>query len=104
MLREAFDYSYRQISGALQLEEANARQVVTRARQHVANGRKTSVTQTERRHLIDAFIAAAGSGDLSGLERILRDGCRRPSRRRLSSNGRTAMVDGSAVAREGVAA
>src|SRR5262245_55993228 len=36
ILREAFDYTYRDIATALRLEEANARQVVTRARQHVS--------------------------------------------------------------------
>ena len=36
ILREAFDYTYRDIANLLRLEEANARQVVTRARQHVA--------------------------------------------------------------------
>jgi len=35
ILREAFDYPYRDIAGVLRLREANARQVVTRARQRV---------------------------------------------------------------------
>jgi RNA polymerase sigma factor (sigma-70 family) len=39
VLREAFDYSYREIADILRLEEANARQLVTRARQHVVAGR-----------------------------------------------------------------
>src|SRR6185436_15556956 len=36
ILREAFDYPYREIANVLRLQEANARQVVTRARHHVA--------------------------------------------------------------------
>ena len=41
ILREAFDYPYREIANLLRLEEANARQVVTRARRHLAgNGSK----------------------------------------------------------------
>jgi RNA polymerase sigma factor (sigma-70 family) len=36
ILREAFDYAYREIAAILRLEEANTRQLVTRARQHVA--------------------------------------------------------------------
>jgi RNA polymerase sigma-70 factor (ECF subfamily) len=40
ILREAFDCPYRDIANVLRLEEANARQVVTRARQRVANGRR----------------------------------------------------------------
>jgi RNA polymerase sigma factor (sigma-70 family) len=51
MLREAFDYSYRDIANALRLGEANARQVVTRARQHVVNGRRVAVSSTEQGRL-----------------------------------------------------
>ena len=42
ILREAFDYPYREIANVLRLEEANARQVVTRARQRIAGGRRMS--------------------------------------------------------------
>jgi RNA polymerase sigma factor (sigma-70 family) len=44
ILREAFEYAYRDIAGALRLQEANARQVVTRARQRLANHRRTRAT------------------------------------------------------------
>jgi RNA polymerase sigma-70 factor (ECF subfamily) len=37
ILREAFDYAYRDIAAALRLREANARQIVTRARQRLAH-------------------------------------------------------------------
>jgi RNA polymerase sigma factor (sigma-70 family) len=68
VLREAFDYAYRDIANVLRLEEANARQVVTRARQHVANGRRMPASSTEQRRLLDSFIAAAHDGDVAGLE------------------------------------
>jgi RNA polymerase sigma factor (sigma-70 family) len=71
VLREAFDYAYRDIANVLRLEEANARQVVTRARQHVASGRRLSASPTEQRRLLDAFIAAAQHGDVAGLEGVL---------------------------------
>ena len=80
ILREALDYPYREIADVLRLGEANARQVVTRARQHVANGRRMSANSTEQRRLLDAFIAAAKSGDVAGLEGTLCVGCRRVSR------------------------
>jgi len=67
ILREAFDYPYRDIANVLRLEEANARQVVTRARQHVATGRRTPASSTEHRRLLDAFTAAR-NGDVAGLE------------------------------------
>src|SRR5262245_19314023 len=67
ILREAFDYAYRDIANILRLEEANARQVVTRARQHVANGRRMPASSTEQRRLLDSFIAAAEHGDVDDL-------------------------------------
>jgi RNA polymerase sigma-70 factor (ECF subfamily) len=71
ILREAFDYAYRDIANVLRLKEANTRQVVTRARQHVANGRRMSANPSEQRRLLDAFIAAAQDGDVAGLEGTL---------------------------------
>jgi len=71
ILREAFDYAYRDIANVLRLEEANARQVVTRARQHVANGRRVPASSMEQRRLLDSFIAAAQRGDIAALEGLL---------------------------------
>jgi RNA polymerase sigma-70 factor (ECF subfamily) len=71
ILREAFDYPYRDIATVLRLEEANARQVVTRARQHLAHGRRMPASSTEQRRLFDAFIAAARHGDVADLEGLL---------------------------------
>jgi RNA polymerase sigma-70 factor (ECF subfamily) len=76
ILREAFDYTYRDIANALTLAEANARQVVTRARQHVAAGRKMLASSTEQRRLVEAFIAAAHDGDVASLEGTLCGGRR----------------------------
>jgi RNA polymerase sigma-70 factor (TIGR02957 family) len=71
VLREAFDYPYRQIAEILQLEEANTRQLVTRARQHIGNGRKNTVSAEEQQRLLEVFIAAAKKGDLAALEGLL---------------------------------
>jgi RNA polymerase sigma-70 factor (ECF subfamily) len=71
ILREAFDYSYRDIANVLQLEEPNARQVVTRARRHVTSGRRTTASSAQPRRLLDAFIAAARHGDVARLEGLL---------------------------------
>ena len=70
VLREAFDYSYRQIADILQVEEANARQLVSRARKDIANGRRTPASSDEQRRLLEAFIGAAQKGDLTQLERL----------------------------------
>jgi RNA polymerase sigma-70 factor (ECF subfamily) len=70
ILREAFDYAYRDIAGVLRLAEANARQVVTRARQHIASGRTTATSSTEQERLLETFIAAAQDGDVASLEHL----------------------------------
>ena len=97
ILREAFDYPYRDIANALRLEEANVRQVVTRARQHVACGRRMPASSTEQRRLFDAFIAAAQNGDVASLEGTLSIGCRRVSTQQRVPIARRDLVDGSVV-------
>ena len=69
-LREAFDYPYREIAEILQLTEANTRQLVTRARKHIAAGRHAAVSTAERSRFLNAFIAASRSGDLPELEAL----------------------------------
>jgi RNA polymerase sigma factor (sigma-70 family) len=71
MLREAFNYPYQQIADILRLGEANVRQLATRARKHIADGRRTPVSAAEQRRLLVAFIAAAQQGDSAALERLL---------------------------------
>jgi RNA polymerase sigma-70 factor (ECF subfamily) len=70
VLREAFDYPYSQIAGTLQLTEANVRKLVSRAREHIGEGRRAPVSSTEQRRLLTAFIAAAQTGDAAALEAI----------------------------------
>ena len=45
--------------------------MVTRTRQHVADGRRMPASSTEHRRLLDAFIAAARHGEVAGLEGVL---------------------------------
>jgi len=68
VLREAFDYSYRMIADVVQLSEPAVRQLVSRARKHLAAERRTPASAPEQRRLLSAFLAAAQSGDLSELE------------------------------------
>lgn len=70
ILREAFDYPYDEIGEILKVSEANARQLVTRARKHIAEGRRRRVDAVEQRRLLDMFIAAAQKGDLAPLEAL----------------------------------
>ncbi|MFT3768545.1 MAG: RNA polymerase sigma-70 factor [Minicystis sp.] len=71
VLREAFDYPHAQIAGILQLTEENVRQIVVRARKHIAAERRTSVGADEQRRLLHGFIAAAQQGDVASLEALL---------------------------------
>ncbi|HEX6341046.1 RNA polymerase sigma-70 factor [Umezawaea sp.] len=71
VLREAFDYPYAQIAEIVATSEANVRQLVSRARKHVADGRRAPVDRTEQRRLLDAFLVAARTGDLLALEDLL---------------------------------
>ena len=68
VLREAFDYSYRDIADILQLTEANTRQLVTRARKHITDERRAQVSSAEHRRFLEAFLSAAQKGDLSALK------------------------------------
>jgi RNA polymerase sigma-70 factor (ECF subfamily) len=71
VLREAFDYPYAEIADVLQLEEANARQLVGRARKHIAAERRAPVDSAQQKRLLEALVAAAEQGDLRRLERLL---------------------------------
>jgi RNA polymerase sigma-70 factor (TIGR02957 family) len=70
ILREAFDYEYSQIADILQMEEANVRQLVSRARKHIADERRAPVSPTEQRRLLEAFIDAAQQGNMAALENL----------------------------------
>ena len=71
LLREAFDYDFREIAEVLEISEANARQLARRARAHVEEDRPKPVATSERDRLLHAFLAAAQSGDLGQLESLL---------------------------------
>jgi RNA polymerase sigma-70 factor (ECF subfamily) len=71
VLREAFEYSHRQIAAVLDMTESNVRQIVTRARKHIAGERRTSATKVEQERLLRAFLIAAQRGELSALEQLL---------------------------------
>ena len=75
VLREAFNYAFKDIAEVLHVEEANARQLAARARQHVTDGQRARASTTEQRRLLDAFIAAARSGEVGALERFFATGC-----------------------------
>lgn len=71
VLREAFGYEYGRIAEILGAAEPAVRKQVSRARLHLATGRRTRTTAAHQRQLLEAFLAAARSGDVAGLERVL---------------------------------
>ena len=71
VLREAFDYPYAQIADILQSTEPAVRQLVSRARRHVTGQRRGPASAAAQRELLTSFIAAARSGDMAALERLL---------------------------------
>ena len=71
VLREAFEYPHRRIAEVVGLSEANARQLVTRARRRIADEPRRPVDDAEHARLFAAFVAAAQTGDLARLERML---------------------------------
>ncbi|MGW2198696.1 sigma factor-like helix-turn-helix DNA-binding protein, partial [Streptosporangium sp. NPDC001682] len=73
VLREAFSYGYREIADVLDLSEANCRQLYGRARRRVGERPRFDAPGEQRRRIVERFLAAARSGDLAGLERLLAD-------------------------------
>nr|WP_027942090.1 RNA polymerase sigma-70 factor [Amycolatopsis taiwanensis] len=72
VLREAFDYSHREIAEILDVEESHARQLYRRAREHVGEPRKRfTASVAQRTKIVERFVAATVEGDVEGLERLL---------------------------------
>jgi RNA polymerase sigma-70 factor (ECF subfamily) len=72
LLRDVFDYDYGAIAEIVGKSEANTRQLVTRARRRIEDGRpRFDVDSAACRALLERFLAAAEDGDLRGLEALL---------------------------------
>jgi len=72
LLREAFDEDYAAVAAALQRSEAAVRQLAARAKAHVRDAKpRFEVSREDAERLARAFVAAASSGDTSGLSALL---------------------------------
>jgi RNA polymerase sigma-70 factor (ECF subfamily) len=72
LLREVFEYEYPEIATVLGESEANCRQILHRARQHVTAMRpRFKTSQRQKSDLLECFLKATGSGDLEGLVELL---------------------------------
>ncbi|MFG1807339.1 RNA polymerase sigma-70 factor [Streptomyces sp. NPDC049040] len=73
VLREAFDYPYGQIAEIIGQSQANTRQLVSRARKHLAKEKRASVAPADHQRFLTAFVAAAQAGDVSLMEKVFAD-------------------------------
>jgi RNA polymerase sigma-70 factor, ECF subfamily len=72
LLHEVFDYDYPQLATMLGESEANCRQILRRARQHVTAVRpRFKASHQEKNDLLKRFLQATRSGDLEGLVGLL---------------------------------
>jgi RNA polymerase sigma-70 factor (ECF subfamily) len=72
LLREVFEYDYSEIASVLGQTEANCRQILRRARQHVGAMRPRFRTPPQKRDaLMESFLAAINTGAMDGLMILL---------------------------------
>lgn len=74
LLSEVFDYAHAEVARIVGKSEANCRQILKRAREHVAAARPRFQSSPEQHEvLLQRFIAAATNGDMDGLLSLLSD-------------------------------
>ncbi|MFJ8357200.1 sigma factor [Streptomyces sp. NPDC093984] len=71
VLRKGFGYAYAELAALLRVSAPNARVMVHRAQASLDCDRERPVPAESHRRLAAAFRAAAGTGDLEGLVRLL---------------------------------
>jgi RNA polymerase sigma-70 factor (TIGR02957 family) len=72
LLHDVFDYGYGDVAQIVGTSEENARQLASRARRHVQEGRPRFDPSAEQREkLATSFFAAAKKGDFEALEALL---------------------------------
>jgi RNA polymerase sigma-70 factor (TIGR02957 family) len=72
LLHDVFDYGYGQVADIVGTSEQNARQLASRARRQVQEGRpRFDASEEQRSELAKSFIAAAQEGDFEALESLL---------------------------------
>ena len=72
LLREVFDYEYAEVAAMLGRSEANCRQILKRAKQHVTEDRpRFDTSPHEHQRMLQQFLDATGRGDMQGLLALL---------------------------------
>ncbi|MER7502110.1 RNA polymerase sigma factor SigJ [Nonomuraea pusilla] len=72
VLREAFDYPHRDVAEILDITEAASQQIFHRAKKHLAEGKaRIEIDEAATRRIVEEFLAAATSGQVEPLVRLL---------------------------------
>ena len=72
LLHEVFGYDYKEIAEITGKSEPNCRQILTRARHHVDDGKpRFEASRQQREEVARRFFAAAEGGDMAGLLELL---------------------------------
>ena len=72
LLREVFAYDYGEVADIIGKSEANVRQIVSRARQHIQARRpRFEPSAAGQTALLEQFMQACAGGDMSGLMSLL---------------------------------
>jgi RNA polymerase sigma-70 factor (ECF subfamily) len=71
VLREAFEYPYDRIAEIVESSPTAVRQLVSRARKHLAQASSRQASRSSHLAFLHAFVEAARSGDTAKLEELL---------------------------------
>jgi RNA polymerase sigma-70 factor, ECF subfamily len=72
LLREVFEYEYAEVASILGQTEANCRQILRRARQHLSALRPRFATSEHKKNdLFERFLNAVRTGEMEGLAALL---------------------------------
>jgi RNA polymerase sigma-70 factor (ECF subfamily) len=74
LLAEVFEYSFAEVASILGKSEEACRQLASRGKKHLRDGRPKPVNREEHERVLTAFMAACGTGDLAGLEALFAAG------------------------------
>jgi RNA polymerase sigma-70 factor, ECF subfamily len=72
ILREAFDYDYKEIASILEKSESTCRKIFSRAKKHIHSNRpRFDATPEAHTRLVNHFIAATQHGDVNEITAVL---------------------------------
>jgi RNA polymerase sigma-70 factor (ECF subfamily) len=72
LLHQVFDYSHAEIAEILDISEADSRQVLHRAKKHVAADRpRFETSRATHERLLSAFVSAVSRGDVEAISSVL---------------------------------